>query len=42
LTSEGVKDENRKVVIASPDKWGDRYQELIGLYNNLLLQQKGS
>jgi len=23
----------------SPEKWGDRYQELIALYNKLLLRQ---
>jgi iron(III) transport system substrate-binding protein len=34
---DGVGD--RKVVIPSPEKWGDRYQELIALYNKLLLRQ---
>ena len=29
----------RKVIIPSPDKWGDRYNELIGMYNKLLLRQ---
>lgn len=33
---------DRKVVIPSPEKWGDRYQELIGLYNKLLLRKPGS
>ena len=33
---------DRKVVIPSPEKWGDRYQELIGLYNKLLLRKSGS
>jgi len=32
----------RKVVIPSPDKWGDRYNELISLYNKLLLRQGAS
>jgi iron(III) transport system substrate-binding protein len=31
----------RKVVIPSAEKWGDRYQELIGLFNKVLLH-KGS
>lgn len=31
----------RKVVIPSPEKWGDRYQELIGLFNKLLLRKAG-
>jgi iron(III) transport system substrate-binding protein len=30
---------DRKLVIPSPEKWGDRYQELIALYNKLLLRQ---
>ncbi|HWX77219.1 MAG TPA: extracellular solute-binding protein [Candidatus Acidoferrales bacterium] len=30
---------NRKVVIPSPEKWGDRYQELIALYNKILMRQ---
>jgi iron(III) transport system substrate-binding protein len=30
---------DRKVVIPAPDKWGDRYQELVELYNKLLLRQ---
>ena len=30
---------DRKVVIPSPEKWGDRYNELIGLYNKLLLRK---
>jgi len=30
---------DRKVVIPSPEKWGDRYQELIALYNRILLRQ---
>ena len=29
----------RKVVIPSPEKWGDRYQELIGLFNKLILRK---
>ena len=33
---------DRKVIIPSPEKWGDRYQELIGLYNKLLLRKSGS
>jgi iron(III) transport system substrate-binding protein len=33
---------DRKVVIPSAEKWGDRYQELIGLYNKLLLRTAGS
>jgi iron(III) transport system substrate-binding protein len=33
---------DRKVVIPSAEKWGDRYQELIGLYNKLLLRKSGS
>jgi iron(III) transport system substrate-binding protein len=32
----------RKVVIPSAEKWGDRYPELIGLYNKLLLRKAGS
>jgi iron(III) transport system substrate-binding protein len=40
ITVKGPDDVgDRKVVIPSPDKWGDRYQELIGLYNKLLLRQ---
>ena len=43
ITAKGPDDiGDRKVVIPSPDKWGDRYPELIGLYNKLLLQQGGS
>ena len=43
ITSKGPDDiGDRKVVIPSPDKWGDRYQELIGLFNKLLLRQGGS
>ena len=43
ITIKGPDDiGDRKVVIPSPDKWGDRYQELIGLYNKLLLRQGGS
>ena len=43
ITAKGPDDiGDRKVVIPSPDKWGDRYQELIGLYNRLLLRQGGS
>src|SRR5713226_7028096 len=30
---------DRKVVIPSPEKWGDRYQELITLYNKILIRQ---
>ena len=30
---------DRKVVIPSPEKWGDRYNELIGLYNKFLLRK---
>ena len=29
---------NRKVVIPSPERWGDRYQELVALYNRILLR----
>jgi iron(III) transport system substrate-binding protein len=29
----------RKTVVPSPQKWGDRYNELIALYNKLLLQK---
>ncbi len=32
----------RKVVIPSAERWGDRYQELIGLYNRVLLRKSGS
>lgn len=32
---------DRKVVIPAPEKWGDRYQELIGLFNKLLLRKAG-
>jgi iron(III) transport system substrate-binding protein len=43
ITAKGPDDiGDRKVVIPSADKWGDRYPELIGLYNKLLLQQGGS
>jgi iron(III) transport system substrate-binding protein len=43
ITAKGPDDiGDRKVVIPSPDKWGNRYQELIGLYNRLLLRQGGS
>jgi iron(III) transport system substrate-binding protein len=30
---------DRKVVIPSPEKWGDRYQELIGNFNKLILRK---
>jgi len=30
---------DRKVVIPSPEKWGDRYQELVTLYNKILMRQ---
>lgn len=30
---------DRKVVIPSPEKWGDRYQELIGQFNKLILRK---
>jgi iron(III) transport system substrate-binding protein len=30
---------DRKIVIPAPEKWGDRYQELIALYNKILLRQ---
>ena len=33
---------DRKLVIPSADKWGDRYQELIGLFNKLLLRKSGA
>jgi iron(III) transport system substrate-binding protein len=33
---------DRRVMIPSAEKWGDRYQELIGLYNKLLLRKSGS
>jgi iron(III) transport system substrate-binding protein len=33
---------DRKVVIPSAEKWGDRYQELISLYNKLLLRKSSS
>lgn len=43
ITTKGPDDiGDRKVVIPSPDKWGHRYQELIGLYNKLLLSPGGS
>jgi iron(III) transport system substrate-binding protein len=29
----------RRVVIPSAEKWGDRYNELVGLYNKLLLRK---
>ncbi|HEX2227673.1 MAG TPA: extracellular solute-binding protein [Candidatus Binatia bacterium] len=29
----------RRVVIPSPEKWGDRYNELVALYNKLLLRK---
>jgi iron(III) transport system substrate-binding protein len=32
----------RKVVIPSVERWGDRYQELIGLYNRVLLRKSGA
>jgi iron(III) transport system substrate-binding protein len=32
----------RKVVIPSAERWGDRYQELIGLYNKVLLRKSGA
>jgi iron(III) transport system substrate-binding protein len=32
----------RKVVIPSAERWGDRYQELIGLFNKLLLRKSGA
>jgi ABC-type Fe3+ transport system substrate-binding protein len=32
----------RKVVIPSAERWGDRYQELIGLYNRVLLRKSGA
>jgi iron(III) transport system substrate-binding protein len=38
ITGKGPDDiGDRKVVIPSAEKWGDRYKELIGLYNKLLL-----
>jgi len=43
ITAKGPDDiGDRKVVIPSPEKWGDRYQELIGLFNKLLLQKSGA
>ena len=40
IASKGPDDVGeRKVVIPSADKWGDRYNELIGWYNKLLLRQ---
>ena len=30
---------DRKIVIPAPEKWGDRYQELIALYNKILMRQ---
>jgi ABC-type Fe3+ transport system substrate-binding protein len=33
---------DRKVMIPSAEKWADRYQELIGLYNKLLLRKSGA
>jgi hypothetical protein len=30
---------DRKVVIPAAEKWGDRYQELIGLFNKVLLRK---
>lgn len=42
LASKGPDDVGeRKIVIPSADKWGDRYNELIGWYNKLLLRQGG-
>jgi hypothetical protein len=29
-------------MIPSAEKWADRYQELIGLYNKLLLRKSGA
>src|SRR5258706_9955813 len=40
IASKGPDDVGeRKVVIPSADKWGDRYNELIGNFNKLLLRQ---
>jgi iron(III) transport system substrate-binding protein len=40
ITGKGPDDiGDRRVVIPSPEKWGDRYNELIGLYNKLLLRK---
>jgi iron(III) transport system substrate-binding protein len=30
---------DRKTVIPSPDKWGDRYKELVNLYDKLILKK---
>ena len=30
---------HRRVVIPSPEKWDDRYQALIGLFNKLILSK---
>jgi iron(III) transport system substrate-binding protein len=40
ITGKGPDDiGDRKVIIPSADKWGDRYSELIGLYNKVLLRK---
>jgi len=40
LVTKGPDDiGERKVMIPSAEKWGDRYNELIGWYNKLLLRQ---
>ena len=40
ITGKGPDDiGERRVVIPSAEKWGDRYNELIGLYNKLLLRK---
>lgn len=40
VASKGPDDVgDRKLVIPSPEKWGDRYQELIALYNRILMRQ---
>jgi len=39
-TAKGPDDiGDRKAIIPSPEKWGDRYKELIALYNRLMLRQ---
>jgi ABC-type Fe3+ transport system substrate-binding protein len=40
ITGKGPDDVgDRRVVIPSAEKWGDRYNELVALYNKLLLRK---
>jgi len=40
VTAKGPQEiGDRKTIVPSPQKWGDRYKELIDLYNKLLLQK---